>query len=179
LDAQVWRELGVMALALALLGWVVMRNRVRHVPRHHVEIIERLGRYHRTAGPGRHVLLPLDAFRKRLDMREHTHITRSEPAVTADNVWVSVKFLIRYRIADPVRFTYEAIDALFTVTQFALMTVRNELAGMDLAQARDERPDLARRVREQVRTQAPQWGIELIDLDVEDVETTAEGGAGI
>jgi hypothetical protein len=66
-----------MALAIALLAWVVMRNRVRHVPRHHVEVIERLG----------------------------------------------------YR------------------------------------------------VREQVRTQAPQWGMEVIDLHVEDIEATEEGGA--
>ena len=177
MDAQDWRELGVMAVALLLFGWVLMRNRVRSVPATHVEIVERLGRYRRTAGPGRHVLLPIDGVRRRLDLREHTHITRSEPAVTADNVWVSMKFVIRYRIADPVRFTYETVDAVFTLTQFALMTVRNELAGLDLAQARDQRSDLAWRVGQQVRAQAPLWGIELIDLNLEDFEATAEGGA--
>jgi regulator of protease activity HflC (stomatin/prohibitin superfamily) len=177
LDAQAWRELGVMAVALLLLGWVVMRNRVRRVPEHHVEIIERLGRYHRTAGPGRHVLAPTDTARVRLDLRDRIHVTRREPAQTADDVWVSGKFTIHYRIADPVKWTYEARDPEYWLGQSAITELRDELGVTQLAQARGDRSAIAARVRERVRSDAPRWGIELIDLHVEDFQATAEGGA--
>jgi regulator of protease activity HflC (stomatin/prohibitin superfamily) len=177
LDAQVWRELSVMAVALALFGWVVMRNRVRHVPPHHVEIVERLGRYRRTAGPGRHVLTPFDSARVRLDLRERTHVTRREPAQTADGVWVSARFTIRYRIADPVKWTYESLDPLYALAQLAFTMLRNELGPTDLAQVRAERASIAARVGGEVGTQAPTWGIALIDLSLEDFEATVEGGA--
>jgi regulator of protease activity HflC (stomatin/prohibitin superfamily) len=177
LNAQVWRELGAMAVALALFGWLVMRNRVRHVPRHHVEVIERLGRYRRTAGPGRHVLAPIDSARARLDLRERTHVTRREPVETADGVWISGRFTIRYRIADPVRWTYEVSDPLYALAQTAFTALRNELSTTDLDRAREDRPAIASRIHDEARTHAPRWGIELIDLNLEDFETTSEGGA--
>jgi regulator of protease activity HflC (stomatin/prohibitin superfamily) len=177
LDAQVWRELGVMAVALALFGWVVMRNRVRYVPRHHVEIIERFGRYRRTAGPGRHVLAPVDSARARLDLREQTHVTRREPVETADGVWLSGKIAIRYRITDPVAWTYEVRDPQYAVAQLAFAVLRGELSRADVARARDEEAAIATVVRDEVRKQAPRWGIDLIDLTVEAFDATGEGGA--
>jgi regulator of protease activity HflC (stomatin/prohibitin superfamily) len=177
MDAQVWRELGVMALALALFGWVVMRNRVRHVPRHHVEVIERLGRYRRTAGPGRLVLAPIDSARARVDLREKTHVTRREPAQTADGVWIAVRLTMRYRIADPVKWTYEVRDPEYALAQLAFAHLRNELGSTDLAKVREERAAIGARVRDAVGVQAPIWGIELVDLNLEDLGATTEGGA--
>jgi len=169
-NAQAWRELGAMALALALLGWVVMRHRVRRVPEHHVEVIERLGRYHRTVSAGRHVLWPIESARARLDLREQTHVTRREPVQTAEDFWLTARVRFRYRIADPVRWTYEVSDPLYAVGQLAMTMLRGELSAIELSRARHERPAIASRVRDTVGKDAPGWGIELIDLDVDEFD---------
>jgi regulator of protease activity HflC (stomatin/prohibitin superfamily) len=169
-DAQAWRELGAMALALAFLGWVVMRRRVLRVPAHHVVVVERLGRYRRTASAGVHVLWPIDSARPRLEMRERTHVMRREPVQTADGTWLTARITIRYRITDPVRWTYEVSDPLYAIGQLAMTMLRSELSAIDLSRAGDERPAIASRVREEVRQHAPVWGAELIDLDVDEFD---------
>jgi regulator of protease activity HflC (stomatin/prohibitin superfamily) len=170
MNAQVWRDLGAMALALAFLGWAIMRHRVRRVPEHHVEVVERLGRYRRIAPAGRHVLWPLESARARLDLREQTHVTRREPVQTADDIWLTARVRFRYRITDPVRWTYEVSDPLYAVGQLGMTMLRNELSGIDLSRARHDRSAIASRVRDNVGEKAPSWGIELIDLDVDEFD---------
>jgi regulator of protease activity HflC (stomatin/prohibitin superfamily) len=169
-NAQVWRELGAMALAVAFLGWAVMRHRVRRVPEHHVEVVERLGRYRRIVPAGRHVLWPVESARARLDLREQTHVTRREPVQTAEDIWLTARVRFRYRITDPVRWTYEVSDPLYAVGQLAMSMLRNELSAIGLSRARHERSAIASRVRDSVGKNASSWGIELIDLDVDEFD---------
>ena len=173
-DAIGW---SFITVALVLAGSAFAWHRTRRVSEHHVEIVERLGRYHRTARPRWYLLRPWEQAHTRVDLRELTHVAPPVPFVTADNARVSTAVVIRYRVVDPVRTTYEVRDPVYALRQLAVTLLRDHLDEVDLSTAQERRTDVASRVRDEVRGYSPRWGIEVIGLEIRAFEPMTEGGA--
>ena len=61
----------IVLLGLAFFLLIVLLRTIKIVPQKQVKIIERLGRYHRTAEAGLNTVLPfLDSVRETIDQRE-------------------------------------------------------------------------------------------------------------
>ena len=87
---------------------VVLMQTIKIVPQKQVKIIERLGKYHRTAEAGLNTIVPfLDSVRDTIDLREQITKIEPQPVITRDNVTMEVDAVIYYLIVDPVRATYE------------------------------------------------------------------------
>ncbi|HCG00551.1 MAG TPA: hypothetical protein DEV93_08400, partial [Chloroflexi bacterium] len=72
--------LGVVILFVLIVG---MRS-VRLVPQARVAIVQRLGRYHKTAGSGPVFVLPLiDRILPTIDLREQVVPFEPQPVITA------------------------------------------------------------------------------------------------
>src|SRR5690625_3487167 len=64
---------------------------IRLVPNQYAHIVERLGNYHKTLGPGFHVLIPFfDKVVYKQDLREETIEVEPQECFTKDNVKVEV-----------------------------------------------------------------------------------------
>ena len=62
---------GIVALLVIAIVLFTIIRAVRIVPQARAGIVERLGRYHRTLGPGLSILVPyIDRLRPLIDMRE-------------------------------------------------------------------------------------------------------------
>jgi len=56
---------------VAIIVVIVLMRTIRIVPQKQVKIIERLGKYHRTAEAGLNTIVPfLDSVRETIDLRE-------------------------------------------------------------------------------------------------------------
>src|SRR5207248_1444173 len=78
---------GLVLLAAALVLLIVLLRTIKIVPQKQVKIIERLGKYHRTAEAGLNTIVPfLDADRHTIDLRDQ--LTKHQPPAltTSDNV---------------------------------------------------------------------------------------------
>ena len=61
----------VVVAFFVLFLLITLFRSVRVVPQQRMDVVERLGRYHRTLSPGLNLLMPfLDAVRTKVDMRE-------------------------------------------------------------------------------------------------------------
>ena len=90
-------------LVFVLLVMVVFVKAVKIVPQKQVKIIERLGKYHRTAEAGLNTILPfLDSVRETIDLREQITKIEPQPVITRDNVTMEVDAVIYSVIVDPV-----------------------------------------------------------------------------
>src|SRR5438105_3411649 len=119
---------GVSLFLLALL----LRT-IRIVPQKQVKIIERLGKYHRTAEAGLNTILPfLDSVRDTIDLREQITKIEPQPVITRDNVTMEVDAVIYFLIADPVRATYEVQNLSWGLEQLTLSALRNVIGQLDL-----------------------------------------------
>ena len=98
----------IVLLGVAVVLLVVLMRTIKIVPQKQVKIIERLGKYHRTAEAGLNTIVPfLDSVRATIDLREQITKIEPQPVITRDNVTMEVDAVIYYLIADPVRATYE------------------------------------------------------------------------
>ena len=99
---------------------------VKIVPQKQVKIIERLGKYHRTAEAGLNTIFPfLDSVRDTIDLREQITKIEPQPVITRDNVTMEVDAVIYFVIVDPVRATYEVQNLRWGIEQLTLSALRN------------------------------------------------------
>jgi len=120
-------------LGLAILAIVVVLKTIKIVPQKQAMIVERLGKYHRTAEAGLNTIVPfIDAVRDQVDLREQ--ITKIEPqsVITRDNVTMEVDAVIYSVIVDPVRSTYEVQNLKWGIEQLTLSALRNVIGALDL-----------------------------------------------
>jgi len=63
--------MSIVLLVVVLFVLFVLFRTIQIVPQKQVKIIERLGRYHRTAEAGLNTILPfIDSIRETIDLRE-------------------------------------------------------------------------------------------------------------
>jgi SPFH domain / Band 7 family len=93
----------IAVVALVLLALVVVSRAVRVVQQSTVGVVQRLGRYQRTLGPGVHLLVPgLDKIRVTVDMKETVQAFAPQPVITEDNVTIGVDTVAYYQVTDAV-----------------------------------------------------------------------------
>ena len=89
---------------LSLLVLITLIKAIQIVPQKQAKIIERLGKYHRTAEAGLNTILPfIDAVRATLDLREQITKIEPQPVITRDNVTMEVDAVIYFVVMDPVQ----------------------------------------------------------------------------
>ena len=142
----------IVLLGIAIFLLIVLLRTIKIVPQKQVKIIERLGKYHRTAEAGLNTIVPfLDSVRATIDLREQITKIEPQPVITRDNVTMEVDAVIYYLIADPVRATYEVQNLPWGLEQLTLSALRNVIGQLDLdhtlSLARHHQHAAARRAR--------------------------------
>jgi regulator of protease activity HflC (stomatin/prohibitin superfamily) len=165
----------IVLFGLSLLVLIVLMRTIRIVPQKQVKIIERLGKYHRTAEAGLNTIVPfLDSVRDTIDMREL--ITKIEPqqVITRDNVTMEVDAVIYYLIADPVRATYEVQNLRWGLEQLTLSALRNVIGQLDLDHTLASRDATNTQLRAALDTATQQWGVKVMRIELKNITPPEE-----
>jgi regulator of protease activity HflC (stomatin/prohibitin superfamily) len=169
-DIFVW----VLVAGIALIVIVTLSRAVRVVPQQRMDVVERLGRYHRTLKPGLNVLVPfIDATRSKVDMREAVVSFPPQPVITSDNLVVSIDTVLYYKIVDPVRATYEIANALQAIEQLTVTTLRNVIGSLDLERALTSREEINRHLSGVLDETTGRWGIKVTRVEIKAIEPPA------
>src|SRR5690625_131773 len=97
----------VLIVVLALLIFV-LGSSIRVIRQQRVGVVERLGKFRRTLGPGPHLIIPVvDRVTYNLDMRELVVPFPPQGVITEDNLMVNIDSVIYFQVIDPVRAAYE------------------------------------------------------------------------
>src|SRR5690348_4385496 len=136
-----------------------------------MDVVERLGRYHRTLRPGLNVLMPyLDQVRTKVDMREQVVSFPPQPVITSDNLVVSIDTVLYFRVVDPVRATYEIANFLQAIEQLTVTTLRNVIGSMDLEKALTSRDEINRHLSGVLDETTGRWGIKVTRVEIKAIE---------
>jgi len=165
----------IVLFALSLIVLIVLLRTIKIVPQKQVKIIERLGKYHRTAEAGLNTIVPfLDSVRDTIDMREL--ITKIEPqqVITRDNVTMEVDAVIYYLIADPVRATYEVQNLRWGLEQLTLSALRNVIGQLDLDHTLASRDATNTQLRAALDTATQQWGVKVMRIELKNITPPEE-----
>src|SRR6266480_692910 len=161
----------VVAIAVMLLVVVPIARSVRIVPQQRMDVVERLGRYHRTLAPGMNLLTPfIDAVRTKVDMREQVVSFPPQPVITSDNLVVSIDTVLYFKVVDPVRATYEIANFLQAIEQLTVTTLRNVIGSMDLEKALTSRDEINRHLSVVLDETTGRWGIKVTRVEIKAIE---------
>ncbi|WP_083999232.1 SPFH domain-containing protein [Actinomadura kijaniata] len=160
----------VTLLLVAVAGFALYRA-VRIVPQATADIVERLGRYHRTLNAGLAVTVPfVDRVRSRVDLREQVVPFPPQPVITAENLVVGIDTVIYYQVTDPKAATYEVADFLTAIEQLTVTTLRNIIGGMDLERTLTSREEINTELRGVLDNETGRWGVRVNRVELKAVD---------
>ncbi|AGL16279.1 SPFH domain-containing protein [Actinoplanes sp. N902-109] len=163
--------LGTVVAVIALLVVITLVKAVRIVPQQRMDVVERLGRYRTTLGPGLNLLVPfVDAVRSKVDMREQVVSFPPQPVITSDNLVVSIDTVLYFRVVDPQRATYEISNFLQAIEQLTVTTLRNVIGSLDLERALTSREEINRHLSSVLDETTGRWGIKVTRVEIKAIE---------
>src|ERR1700704_98919 len=165
----------IVLFALSLIVLIVLVRTIKIVPQKQVKIIERLGKYHRTAEAGLNTIVPfLDSVRDKLDLREQITKIEPQPVITRDNVTMEVDAVIYSVIVDPVRATYEVQNLRWGLEQMTLSALRNVIGQLDLDHTLASRDTTNSQLRAALDSATQQWGVKVMRIELKNITPPEE-----
>ncbi|WP_020401627.1 SPFH domain-containing protein [Gracilimonas tropica] len=165
----------ISKILLGLFSIYVMYQFIRSlrlVPNQFAYIVERLGNYHKTLGPGFHALIPfIDKVVYKQDLREETIEVEPQECFTKDNVKVEVDGVIYLSVVDPVNASYGITNYRYAAVQLAQTTTRSVLGNMDLDETFEERAAMSREVVKVLSEVEQVWGIKVHRYEIKNIVT--------
>ena len=151
----------IVLFGIAFFLLVVLLRTIKIVPQKQVKLIERLGKYHRTAEAGLNTIVPfLDSVRATIDLREH--------------VTMEVDAVIYYLVADPVRATYEVQNLPWGLEQLTLSALRNVIGQLDLDHTLSSRDSTNTQLRAALDSATQQWGVKVMRIELKNITPPEE-----
>jgi regulator of protease activity HflC (stomatin/prohibitin superfamily) len=161
----------IAAIIIAVVVLVVIVRMVRIVPQARAAVVERLGRYVRTQGPGLTLLLPfVDRMRPLIDLREQVVSFPPQPVITSDNLTVGVDSVIYFQVTDPRAATYEIQNYIQAVEQLTITTLRNVIGSLNLEQALTSRDAINTQLRGVLDEATGPWGIRVARVEIKAID---------
>ncbi len=161
----------IAAIVVLVVLLLVLARMVRIVPQARAAVVERLGRYVRTATPGLTLLLPfIDRMRPLIDLREQVVSFPPQPVITSDNLTVGVDSVIYFQVTDPRAATYEIANYIQAVEQLTITTLRNVIGSLNLEQALTSRDEINSKLRGVLDEATGPWGIRVARVEIKAID---------
>lgn len=137
-------------------------------------LIERLGKYQRTADSGLTVIIPFLERIIKVDMREQVVDVPPQGVITKDNVVVEVDAVVYYEITDPVKVTYNIANYYVAVTKLAQTNLRNLIGDLALDESLTSRELINSKLRQILDDATDKWGAKVGRVELQRIEPPAD-----
>jgi regulator of protease activity HflC (stomatin/prohibitin superfamily) len=166
---------GSASIILLLLALVFVFKTINVVPQQHAWVVERLGKYHSTLGPGLNIVLPF------IDRVAYKHILKEIPldvppqvCITKDNTQLQVDGILYFQITDAMRASYGSSNYLAAITQLAQTTLRSVIGRMELDKTFEERDQINVAIVNAIDESAANWGVKVLRYEIKDLTPPKE-----
>ena len=160
----------VFLVALAFFIFIVAALGLKIVSPYQKGVIQRLGRYTRTANPGLTLLIPFIEGMQKIDMREQVVDVPPQDVITKDNVVVAVDAIVYYEATDPVKLVYNVADFYAAATKLAQTNLRNVIGDMELDEALTSRDTINAKLREVLDNATDKWGVRIVRVEIKRID---------
>lgn len=166
---------GSVAFILFIIAIVFVVKTINVVPQQHAWVVERLGKYHSTLGPGLNIVLPF------IDRVAYKHILKEIPldvppqvCITKDNTQLSVDGILYFQVTDAMRASYGSSNYVSAITQLAQTTLRSVIGKMELDKTFEERDHINTTIVNAIDESAANWGVKVLRYEIKDLTPPKE-----
>ncbi len=164
----------VMLVVLALVITFIVKA-VTIVPQQHAWVVERLGKFHATLGPGLTIVIPfVDRIAYKHSLKEIPLDTPSQVCITKDNTQLAVDGVLFFQVTDPQRASYGSSNYIVAITQLAQTTLRSVVGKLELDKTFEEREFINHSVVSSIDEAAMNWGVKVLRYEIKDLTPPAE-----
>jgi regulator of protease activity HflC (stomatin/prohibitin superfamily) len=154
----------------ALVVLILAARSIRIVRPYEKGLIERLGKYQRTAGSGLTLIMPFIERMVKIDMREQVVDVPPQGVITKDNVVVEVDAVVYYEVTDPVKVTYNVASFYLAATKLAQTNLRNLIGDLALDESLTSREIINTKLRMILDDATDKWGTKVTRVELQRIE---------
>ncbi|MFT3715197.1 MAG: SPFH domain-containing protein [Gordonia sp. (in: high G+C Gram-positive bacteria)] len=160
----------IVLIVLVVLVAAILFKSVALIPQAEAAVIERLGRYIRTASGELTLLVPfIDTIRARVDIRERVVSFPPQPVITEDNLTLSIDTVVYFQVTDPRAAVYEIDNYIAGVEQLTTTTLRNVVGGMTLEETLTSRDSINAQLRGVLDDATGRWGLRVARVELKSI----------
>lgn len=168
-----------MGIEIAVIGLVAVvvfiAKTFRIVPQQNAWVVERLGKYYETLGPGLHFIMP---FLKRVaykhSLKEIPLDVPSQVCITRDNTQLQVDGVLYFQVTDAKLASYGSSNYISAITQLAQTTLRSVIGKLELDKTFEERDIINAQIVASIDEAALNWGVKVLRYEIKDLTPPKE-----
>jgi regulator of protease activity HflC (stomatin/prohibitin superfamily) len=159
----------VMAVFVALIV-VTLFLGVRLVPQGSKHVVQRLGKYHKTLGPGLNIILPyVDMVAYKVTTKDIVLDIPSQEVITRDNAVIIANAVAYINIVAPEKAVYGVEDYTIAIQNLVQTSLRSIVGEMDLDDALSSRDEIKAKLKNAISDDIADWGITLKTVEIQDI----------
>ena len=160
----------IALIVIAFVVFIVAASSVKIVHPFQQGIVEQLGKYKETSGPGLKMIFPVIQSLLKVDMREQVVDVPPQEVITKDNVTVTVDAVIYYEPTDAQRLVYNVANFIMAITKLAQTNLRNVIGEMTLDSALTSRDNVNTAIREVLDDATDKWGVRVVRVEIQRID---------
>jgi regulator of protease activity HflC (stomatin/prohibitin superfamily) len=165
----------VTVLFLLFVVVVFVFKTVNVVPQQHAWVVERLGKYQATLGPGLKIVLPfIDRIAYKHSLKEIPLDVPMQVCITKDNTQLEVDGILYFQVTDAMRASYGSSNYISAISQLAQTTLRSVIGRMELDKTFEERDLINHSVVNAIDESAANWGVKVLRYEIKDLTPPRE-----
>lgn len=133
-------------------------------------LIERLGKYKKTAEQGFHWIIPVIDKIVKVNITENMVDVDPQKIITSDDLNATVDAVVYFRVVVPKKAIYNAQDYRRQIASLARTTLRDIIGKMTLTAANSKRDELNAVLEKELDKQTEAWGIDVIRVELQRIE---------
>ncbi len=162
------------AVLIGIVVVILFISGIRIVRPTHRGLVERLGKYHKFAGPGFHWIIPVIDRMYQINTTEQMIDAEPQEIITNDNLNAMVDAQIYYRVKpdeDSVKSSqYNVNNVNNQIVNLARTTLRNIIGTLTLKSANSERGKINDELHNVLIKETSSWGIDIVRAELKEID---------
>jgi regulator of protease activity HflC (stomatin/prohibitin superfamily) len=159
-----------VVVVFVLLILITIFLGVRIVPQGSKHVVQRLGKYHRTLGPGLNFIMPyVDAVAYKVTSKDIVLDIPSQEVITKDNAVIIVNAVAYINIVSPEKSVYGVEDYRLAIQNLVQTSLRSIIGEMNLDDALSSRETIKAKLKGNISNDIADWGITLKTVEIQDI----------
>jgi regulator of protease activity HflC (stomatin/prohibitin superfamily) len=160
----------MILLILAAIAVVLIFISAHVAQEYQRAVVFRLGRFHKTKGPGLYFIIPFIDRQITVDIRTRTVDMEQQETITKDSVTIKVNAVLWFKVINPEDAIIKVANYNQAVYQFAVTALRNIIGQHLLDEVLRERESINSTMQKIVDAATESWGIKIVMVEMKDVE---------
>ncbi|MBI5577701.1 MAG: SPFH/Band 7/PHB domain protein [Deltaproteobacteria bacterium] len=161
----------IVVAVFVVVVFITIMLGVRIVPQGSKYVVQRLGKYHKTLGPGLNILMPyIDSVAYKVTTKDIVMDIPSQEVITRDNAVLIVNAIAYINIVSPEKAVYGVENYVLAIQNLVQTSLRSFVGEMSLDDALSSRDLIKAKLKTAISDDIADWGITLKTVEIQDIK---------